>query len=155
MARTIFAASITSKTAIMKTVTLALSFLFVSLVAMAQEKNGATITVTIDNVTSNEGKVLAGLHTAETFMKGPGIQNMESAIENGKVVLTFTNVAPGTYAIMAMHDANDNKRMDYQANGMPMESYGMSGNDMTMGPPQFNSAQFEVGDQDLSFTIRF
>ncbi|WP_431161441.1 DUF2141 domain-containing protein [Flagellimonas beolgyonensis] len=139
----------------MKTVTLALSFLFVSLVAMAQEKNGATITVIIDNVTSNEGKVLAGLHTAETFMKGPGIQNMESAIENGKVVLTFTNVAPGTYAIMAMHDANDNKRMDYQANGMPMESYGMSGNDMTMGPPQFNSAQFEVSDQDLSFTIRF
>lgn len=139
----------------MKTVTLALSFLFVSLVAMAQEKNGATITVTIDNVTSNEGKVLAGLHTAETFMKGPGIQNMESSIENGKAVLTFTNVAPGTYAIMAMHDANDNKRMDYQANGMPLESYGMSGNDMTMGPPQFNSAQFEVGDQDLSFTIRF
>lgn len=139
----------------MKTVTLALSFLFVSLVAMAQEKTGATITVTIDNVTSNEGKVLAGLHTVETFMKGPGIQNMESAIENGKAVLTFTNVAPGTYAIMAMHDANDNKRMDYEPNGMPKESYGMSGNDMTLGPPQFNGAQFEVGDQDLTFTIRF
>lgn len=139
----------------MKTVTLALSFLFVSLVAMAQEKTGATITVTIDNVTSNEGKVLAGLHTIETFMKGPGIQNRESTISNGKVVLTFTNVAPGTYAIIAMHDANDNKRMDYEPNGMPKESYGMSGNDMTMGPPQFNSAQFEVGDQDLTFNIRF
>lgn len=139
----------------MKTVTLALSFLFVSLVAMAQEKTGATITVTIDNVTSNEGKVLAGLHTIETFMKGPGIQNRESTISNGKVVLTFNNVAPGTYAIIAMHDANDNKRMDYEPNGMPKESYGMSGNDMTMGPPQFNSAQFEVGYQDLTFSIRF
>lgn len=139
----------------MKTVTLALSFLFVSLVAMAQETKGATITVTIDNVANNEGKVLAGLHTVDTFMKGPGVQNVESAIENGKVVFTFTNVAPGTYAIMAMHDANDNKRMDYEPNGMPKESYGMSGNDMTMGPPSFNSAQFEVGDKDLAFTIRF
>jgi len=88
-------------------------------------------------------------------MKGPGIQNLESKIENGKVTLTFTNVAPGTYAIMAMHDANDNNRMDYEANGMPKESYGMSGNDMTMGPPDFGSAKFEVNGEDLEFTIRF
>lgn len=150
-----FVATLTSKTPIMKTVTLALSFLFVSLVSMAQESTGTKITVTINNVTSDQGKVLAGLHTSETFMKGPGVQNLESAIENGKVVLTFTNVTPGTYAIMAMHDANDNKRMDYEANGMPKESYGMSGNDMTMGPPNFTSAQFEVGIEDLEFTIRF
>ncbi|MAU16317.1 MAG: hypothetical protein CMH46_12360 [Muricauda sp.] len=139
----------------MKTVTLALSFLFVSIVAMAQEKTGVDITVTIDNITSNEGKVLLGLHTAETFMKGPGVQNLQSSIEDGKVTLHFTNVAPGNYAIMAMHDANENHRMDYQANGMPSESYGMSGNDMTMGPPSFDDAQFTVNNEDLEFTIRF
>ena len=145
----------TSKTNPMKTVTLALSFLFVSLIAMAQESTGAQITVTIDNITNDEGKVLAGLHTAETFMKGPGIQNLESKIENGKVVLTFTNVAPGTYAIMVLHDANENNRMDYEANGMPKESYGMSGNDMSFGPPSFTASKFEVGDKDLELSIRF
>lgn len=139
----------------MKTVTLALSFFLVSLLSMAQEGNGINITVTIDNVTSDEGKVLASLHTAETFMKGPGVQNQESAIENGKVVLYFSNVKPGTYAISAMHDVNGNNRMDFQDNGMPKESYGMSGNDMSMGPPNFENARFEVNGDDLEFTIRF
>ncbi|WP_338195737.1 DUF2141 domain-containing protein [Flagellimonas marinaquae] len=139
----------------MKTVTLALSFFFVSLLAMAQENNGIDITVTIDNVTSNEGKVLIGLHTADTFMKGPGVQNLQSTIENGKVTVTFTNVQPGNYAIMAMHDINGNNRMDFEANGMPKESYGMSGNDMAMGPPTFDGAKFEVDKEDMEFTIRF
>lgn len=139
----------------MKTVTLALSFLFVSLVAMAQESTGTKITVTIDNISNNEGRVLAGLHTEDTFMKGPGVQNQESKIENGKVILTFTNVAPGSYAILALHDANENNRMDYEANGMPKESYGMSGNDMSYGPPNFTASKFEVGNEDLELSIRF
>ncbi|WP_375586930.1 DUF2141 domain-containing protein [Flagellimonas aurea] len=139
----------------MKTVTLALSLFLVSIVGLAQEKTGVDITVTIDNITNDEGKVLAGLHTEETFMKGQGVQNLQSEIKEGKVTLTFTNVLPGNYAIMAMHDANENNRMDYQSNGMPKESYGMSGNDMTMGPPSFNSAKFTVGEEDLEFTIRF
>ncbi|MBC73600.1 MAG: hypothetical protein CMH47_15335 [Muricauda sp.] len=139
----------------MKTVTLALSLFLVTIVGLAQEKTGVDITVTIDNITKDEGKVLAGLHTEETFMKGQGVQNLQSAITDGKVTLTFTNVTPGNYAIMAMHDANENNRMDYQSNGMPKESYGMSGNDMTMGPPSFNNAKFTVGEEDLEFTIRF
>lgn len=124
-------------------------------IATAQETTGATITVTIDNVTSDEGKVMASIHTAETFMKGAGIDNLESVIEDGKVTLVFENVPNGTYAIMAMHDANDNKKMDFEANGMPKEGYGMSGNDMTMGPPSFETAKFEVSGEDLEFAIRF
>jgi uncharacterized protein (DUF2141 family) len=139
----------------MKTVTLALSFFFVSIIAMAQEKTGIDITITIDNITSDEGMVLAGLHTEETFMKGQGVQNLQSSIKNGKVTLTFTNVTPGEYAISAMQDTNGNNRMDFEANGMPKESYGMSGNDMTMGPPSFNSAKFTVADKDLDMNIRF
>jgi len=139
----------------MKTVTLALSFFFVSIIAIAQEKKGVDITITIENVTSDEGKVLAGLHTEETFMKGPGVQNLQSAIKDGKVTLTFTDVEPGNYAIMAMHDANENNRMDYESNGMPKEGYGMSGNDMAMGPPTFNGAKFTVGEEDMEMNIRF
>ena len=44
-----------------------------------------------------------------------------------------------------------NNRMDYQENGMPKESYGMSGNDMSFGPPNFEAAKFEVGEEDLTF----
>ncbi len=139
----------------MKAVALALAFLFVHLVGQAQETEGVDIIVTVDNVLNDNGKVIATLHTSDTFMKGPGIQNLESSIENGKVTLTFKNVAPGTYAIMTLHDENENRRMDFQANGMPLESYGMSGNDMSFGPPNFANAQFDVEQDNLSFNIRF
>ena len=129
--------------------------IFLSLSSGFAQESTVNITVTIENVVSDNGKVLAGLHTADTFMKGLGIQNLESEIKDGKVTLTFENVPSGTYAIMAMHDANDNKRMDYQDNGMPKESYGMSGNDMSFGPPNFEMAKFEVGSENLTFNIRF
>ena len=88
-------------------------------------------------------------------MKGGGIIDLAEKAKKGHVTLKFENVKPGTYAVMAMHDTNDNKRMDFEENGMPKESYGMSGNDMTMGPPSFDLAKFEVSDKDVSFNIRF
>ncbi|MEM9076161.1 MAG: DUF2141 domain-containing protein [Bacteroidota bacterium] len=139
----------------MKSVALALAFLLVHLIGQAQETDGIDIIVTIDNVVNDNGKIMATLHTEDTFMKGPGVENLESTIEDGKAVLTFKNVAPGTYAVMALHDENENRRMDFEANGMPKESYGMSGNDMSFGPPNFADAKFEVNQEDLKLNIRF
>ncbi|KQC28713.1 DUF2141 domain-containing protein [Flagellimonas eckloniae] len=139
----------------MKTLTLTLTFLLVSFLSIAQETTGINIKVSITNVASNEGKVMVGLHTADTFMKGPGMRNLESKIENGTVSFTFKDVTPGTYAVMALHDTNENGRMDFEANGMPKESYGLSGNDMSFGPPSFSTAQFEANEEDLEFEIRF
>ncbi|MBN2868330.1 MAG: DUF2141 domain-containing protein [Flavobacteriaceae bacterium] len=116
--------------------------------------NSQNITVTIQNIKNDKGSVLLGLHTEDTFMKGPGIKNLTSKIENGQVTVTFTNVEAGTYAIMVMHDENDNKRMDFE-NGMPLESYGMSNNPMSYGPPQYSDAKFEVKNKDLEFNIIF
>lgn len=138
----------------MKTVILTLALIFSLTTSFAQDE-GVTVTVTIENVTSDKGKVVASVHSSETFMKGPGIHNLESDIKDGKVTLVFENVTPGTYAIMAMHDVNENQRMDYDSNGMPKESYGMSGNDMSFGPPVFENAKFEVANEDLEFNIRF
>ena len=139
----------------MKTVVHLLAVLLTGFFVNAQDSNGVNISVTIDNVSTNEGKVMIALHSSETFMRGNGILNQESTIKDGKVEFTFENVVPGTYALMALHDANENNRMDFESNGMPKESYGMSGNDMTMGPPSFDTAKFEVTDKDLEFNIRF
>lgn len=139
----------------MRTFVFVLCTLISSLFANAQETQGATITVTIDNIVNDEGKVMIALHSNETFMRGEGIMSQESTIADGKVEFTFEGVPVGTYAIMALHDANNNNKMDYEANGMPKESYGMSGNEMTMGPPNFEMAKFNVTDEDLEFNIRF
>jgi uncharacterized protein (DUF2141 family) len=140
---------------IMKTLAkLIVLFLSITL-ANAQETKGQTITVTIDNVRNNNGKVSFALHTADTFMKGPGLQNAKSSIENGKATITFKNVVPGIYAIMVLHDENENGKMDFQDNGRPKEDYGTSNNPISYGPPQFSDSKFKVSNEDLNIKIRF
>ena len=135
---------------------LLITFLALSLGLMVNaQDSGITITVTVENIKSNEGKVLIGLHNSETFMRADGLDNVESSIENNKATLVFKNVKPGEYALLAMHDENENYMMDFEASGMPKESFGLSNNPMSFGPPQFNEAKFAVNDKDLNFTIRF
>ena len=143
----------------MKTLTTIITLVFLSFTGTAQENaseiEGITITVTINNCLNDNGHAIFLLHTEETFMKGDGIQSTKSVIEEGKAKTTFENVPKGTYAIIALHDANDNNRMDFEVNGMPKESYGASGNEMSFGPPNFIDAKFEVNDTDLDLEIRF
>lgn len=140
----------------MKNLILIIALALSSTIGFSQEdEKGNTITVTIDNVKNDKGKVLMSLHTSETFMKGKGIVDAESVIKDGKVTISFENVLPGEYAIMALHDENGNERMDYRENGMPLESYGMSNNVMSFGPPQYDDAKFKVKGEDLELNIRF
>ena len=135
-----------------------LYFLFLtSALSWSQDtaSKGATLTVTLENVLNDQGEILAALHSEETFMKGRGIASYMGEAQKGRMVFTFENVVPGTYAITVLHDMNSNLRMDYQSNGMPDEPYGMSGNDMAMGPPSFEATRFEVHAADQEITIRF
>ena len=56
----------------MKTLSLLIALFIGTLVSPSQ-----TITVTVENVLNEKGKVIVALHTSETFMKGPGIQTRE------------------------------------------------------------------------------
>ena len=137
-----------------KNLILTIALVFCSLFSFSQD-TGITITVTIDNIKNENGKVSFALHTKDTFMKGQGVMTAESKIKDGKVKITFENVKPGDYAIMALHDENENNRMDFRDNGMPLEAYGMSKNVMSFGPPQYGDANFKVSDKNLEFDIRF
>ena len=139
----------------MKTLALLISLLITALIANAQDTESVTLTVTIENVQSNEGQILAELHTQETFMRGPGIQQFMSNAKTGSISFVFEDVKPGTYAISTMHDINENQQMDYDYLGMPSEKYGMSNNERSMGPPTFEDAQFEVAEENLEINIRF
>lgn len=140
---------------VIKNLILTIALVLTSAFSFSQEDKGITIIVTIDNVKNDTGKVLMSLHTSETFMKGKGIKDAETVIKDGKIKITFKNVQPGEYAIMALHDENENQRMDFQDNGMPLESYGMSNNVMSFGPPQYGDAKFTVEAKDLELNIRF
>ena len=127
----------------------------VGFISRAQDASGVTVTVIIENVLSDGGTILGGLHTADTFMKGQGIANTMTPGAKGEATLTFENVTPGDYAVMVMHDANDNKQMYTEANGIPKESYANTGTMELYGPPTFDGSKFEVTDEDMEFRLRF
>lgn len=139
----------------MKKFGIILGALLISFTGISQEKKGVTITVIIENVLSDGGTILASLHTTDTFMKAPGVLHTSTPAKKGEVMLSFDNVQPGTFAIMVIHDANDNKLMDIETNGMPKESYGTTGDINLFGPPIFNNAKFQITDLDQEFKIRF
>ncbi|MEO0528359.1 MAG: hypothetical protein AAFZ89_14095, partial [Bacteroidota bacterium] len=78
----------------MKTLGLLLGLIFTGLIATAQENKGVTLTVTIENVLNDQGKVLASLHTDQTFMKGAGLVDLSATAKKGELIMTFENVEP-------------------------------------------------------------
>lgn len=142
----------------MKTILLTFTLLIGTLIAYAQsepttDNSGVSITVNVP-VPSDDGTVIIGLYDQKSFMVAPPLHAYDVEIVDGSATATFTNVQPGIYAITLFHDKNGNKQMDFEANGMPIEMYGVSNNVMSAGPPQWSDAKFEVGDEPLTFDIR-
>lgn len=138
---------------------------FISLVGFAQtskpidvetEKESTyQIHVVINNVTSDKGKVYFALYDSENNFNNKKVLKVALAeIENGKVNIIFNQLSPGVYAVTCFHDLNNNGKIDFQANGMPIEDYGVSNNTMSYGPPQFDDAKFELTNKDLTFEIK-
>ncbi|WP_415374959.1 DUF2141 domain-containing protein [Patiriisocius sp. Uisw_017] len=115
---------------------------------------GHKITITVPTK-SDDGKIIIGLYNEkENFMVTDPYKGTIGKIENGKAVIVFENIPEGMYAISLFHDKNDNNIMDFSANKMPLEDYGMSNNVMVMGPPTWSDAKFEVTGKDLEMEIR-
>lgn len=139
---------------------LATALILLSLTLQAQDTEATTdtglqIEVLTDNVINDHGKILIALYTKEGFYSRDPFMKTAVAIENGKATSVFKDVPPGTYAIMALHDENENYRMDMQSNGMPKEAWATSGNDLSMGPPDFESSKFELQKENLTINLRF
>ena len=113
-----------------------------------------TITATVVNATSDDGKVSFALYNKETFMKTP-LQAKTSKIVNGKSTVVFEGIEAGDYAIVCFHDKNNNDKMDFQENGMPMEDYGASNNVMSFGPPTYLNSKFAVEGENVTLEIKF
>lgn len=117
-------------------------------------KNKFSISAKVVNVSSDEGKIGFALFDKNNFMGKP-ILSFNSEISNGESEVTFTNISPGEYAIVCYHDKNNNGKMDFTINGMPLEDYGSSNNVMNFGPPTFENAKFTVFNKNVSLDIKF
>ena len=133
------------------------SLLAVSLSAVpivsAGNNDGVKLVITTRNA---KGRVLCGLHYSGSAFPGRGMDNADVPIVGTTASCAFRGAKPGTLAISAYHDENDNKKLDKNLFGIPTEGYCTSRNAKgQLGPPKFDDAKFTYngGPLDLSATM--
>lgn len=130
--------------------------LFVSTFVFSQSEKVSTITVTVNNLSSDEGILLMGIYTEKIFMKSAPKYTAKGDIKNGSTTITFEGIPPGTYAISGFHDLNGNSKMDFEPTGKPNEPYGISNNNLNPnGPPVWEDSKFQVSGESLEMEIKF
>jgi len=74
-------------------------------------------------------------------------------ITRGTAEAAFGDLQPGTYALTAFHDENDNRRFDKRWFGLPKEAWGVSNDVRPLRAPRFDEASFEVSAADQTIRI--
>lgn len=109
------------------------------------DKQRGKLIVKFDGLKNNEGYVKIALcNSADNYKTDdkPFIgKNIK--IEDKSVVIEFSDLPFGEYAIKAFHDENGNNDLDTNFLGIPKEEYGFSNNARAMfGPPSWDNAKF-------------
>jgi dienelactone hydrolase/uncharacterized protein (DUF2141 family) len=125
---------------------LALAGLLGATGAFAQPAGG-TVTVALEKVRSDKGDVVVGL-CADPKQPFPGFctPQAKAPAKAGTTVVTFTGVAPGTYALQAFHDENGDGRPNIPPEGF---AYGNGAG----YPPNWKAAAITVAG-DTATTVR-
>lgn len=113
------------------------------------------IDVEVLNLEPATGTVEVSLFdSADSFLVKPLRQQSGKAGENGTFSTSFDDVPKGDYAVVVVHDANDNNTLDLGFLGFGGECHSYS-NDARplLGRPAFEDAKFTVGNTPLSITI--
>ena len=102
-------------------------FLFNFCIVCAQTMDNEILSVILENCSSAQRKVLVSVQNPSTFyhQKPPFWIEKTAKIE----VLSFTfKLATNTpYAVMVLHDENENYQMDFNRLGLPKENAANSG----------------------------
>ena len=134
--------------------------LFAGAISMAEPASAARIIVTVTGLKSAAGGVYVGLYaTPSKFLNGTQVDAMRKVrASTGPVTVVFDNLAPGTYAVGAYHDENNNDHLDTDFVGLPVEGYALSnGVRAVMSKPTFQQAAFTIGAEDkpVALHIRY
>ena len=132
-----------------------LTLITLSLSLLSYGQNSVNLKLIVRGFEHNQGKLKAALynqgdHWLETAYKG-----RDTVIYNtGEVILLFTEVPAGEYAISLFHDENGNGELDTGTFGIPTEDYAFSNNAKgTFGPASYEDAAFSISDTETTHII--
>ena len=105
-----------------------------------------SVRVVVSGLSPATGTVEVSLFdSAESFMVEPYLQQSGSAGDDGCFETEFVGLPDGEYAVVMVHDANDNGKLDSGFLGFGGEAYGFSNNAQSwFGWPDFEDAKIMV-----------
>ncbi len=111
-----------------------------------------TLNVDIKGIQHDRGRLHVDLFIQPgTFRKeAEAFQVQRVAAKSGTVMVSFTGLQPGIYAVMAYHDEDGNGELNRRLGMFPLEGYGLSRNPEVIGPPSFEECAFKLGDSAVS-----
>ena len=120
----------------------ALSITGLALALLIPAAQAQELQVTLSGLQHDRGQVpVAVFADAKSFRKDDqAFAAQKAKAEAGTVTVTFDDVPPGRYAVLAYHDENDNGRLDLRFGMIPVEGYGLSNNPKVMGPPSYEDS---------------
>jgi len=121
--------------------------------ALAQAR--ANLSVTVQGVIPPGGILRMGLYDRAGYSKNNGTAFADVPAIVGVTVVTFKDIAPGEYAVMAHQDLNSNDETDSNFLGIPTEPYGFSRDAKPfLSKPGFDAVRFTLVAGENSQTLR-
>lgn len=123
---------------------------------LAAADPGRPLVVAVENVRSSSGRILVAVCTRAEY-PGPCAWAGEAPAHAGTTLVTVRDLPPGSYAALAFHDLNGNRRLDRMM-GIPREGYGFSrATRRPFGPPAFEASRFDHGtaEQRIAFRLYY
>lgn len=117
----------------------------------------AGITVTLTGIKDIKGAVTAGLYNSEDAYKNGGtVRGVRVDVAADTVIISYSDLPDGEYAIKLFHDVNGNGDLDANLFGIPTEPFAFSNNAVgKMGPAKWKDAKFTIinGDNTHAITL--
>ena len=136
------------------------SVLFLCLFPIAGQAEFLKLTVNITGIEPTEGNLEVSLFDSdENFLKKPWSQKSGKIAEDGTSTVSFSALPAGEFAVVVVHDANGNNRLDNGFLGFGAENYAYTENPenarwyrFLFGKPAFEEAVFEM-TESMEVTI--
>jgi len=125
----------------------------------APAQGNSTLTVKIKGIRNAKGKLDVVLYNkGDGFpMDQTGAIAMKQADIDPRTLtatIVFDKLPEGVYAATVMHDEKMVGKMEIDAQGIPIEGYGISNNpDSSSGPPSWDASKFSINQAGTSIEI--
>ncbi|MBK6264546.1 DUF2141 domain-containing protein [Marivirga sp. S37H4] len=126
--------------------------------SIQETETTGTITVEVSEFKNTDGHLLISLfNSAEHFPDNAeeSFKNKKVEVDQNKLEVVFENVPFGEYALVFLHDENENGEMDTNFVGAPKEGYGASNDAVnTFSAPKYSDAKFNLNSKTKEISLK-